>query len=102
MSDASVEVLVIDIELHLPHASDRKAKRRVVQSVVRTLDGWKGVAAAEVGFTDKWQRTRIGVSIVSGSVSHLDEVAAAVERHVWSVPDADVVSIERQWVDRES
>ena len=53
MSEASVEVLVIDIELHLPHASDRKAKRQVVQSIVRTLDGWKGVGAAEVGFVDK-------------------------------------------------
>ena len=102
MSEASVEVLVIDIELHLPHASDRKAKRQVVQSIVRTLDGWKGVGAAEVGFVDKWQRTRIGVSIVGGSVSHLDEVAAAVERHVWSVADADVVSIEQRWADRES
>lgn len=97
MSDTSVEVLVIDIDLHLPLAASLKAKRSVVQSIVRTLDGWKGVAAAEVGFLDKWQRSRIGVSIVGGSVSHLEDVAAAVERHVWSVGDADVLSIEQRW-----
>lgn len=97
MSDTSVEVLVIDIDLHLPQAASLKAKRSVVQSIVRTLDGWKGVAAAEVGFLDKWQRSRIGVSIVGGSVSHLEDVAAAVERHVWSVGDADVLSIEQRW-----
>ncbi len=97
MSEASIEVLVIDIELHLPHSSNLKAKRSVVQSIVRTLDGWKSVAAAEVGFLDKWQRTRIGVAIVGGSVAHLEEVAAAVERHVWSVGEADVISIEQRW-----
>ncbi len=97
MSDASVEVLVIDIDLHLPLASNLKAKRSVVQSIVRTIDGWKGVGAAEVGFLDKWQRSRIGVSIVGGSVSHLEDVAAAVERHVWSIGNADVLSIEQRW-----
>ena len=100
--DASIEVLVIDIELHLPMVSNLKAKRSVVQSIVRTIDGWKGVGAAEVGFLDKWQRTRIGVSIVGGSVSHLDDVAAAVERHVWSVPGVDVLSIDQRWVEQES
>lgn len=96
-ADPSVEVLILDIELHLPLASNLKAKRSVVLSIVRTLDGWKGVGAAEVGYLDKWQRSRIGVSIVGGSVSHLEEVAASVERHLWSVPDADVLSIEQRW-----
>ena len=96
-ADASVEVLVLDIDLHLPLSSNLKAKRSIVSSIVRTLDGWKGVGAAEVGYTDKWQRARIGVSIVGGSVSHLEQVASAVERHVWSTPDVDVLSIEQRW-----
>ncbi len=97
MGDGSVEVLVIEIELHLPHVSNLKAKRSIVQSIVRRLDGWKAVAAAEVGFLDTWQRTLIGVSIVGGSVSHLEQVAASVERHLWSAPDAEVLSIEERW-----
>ena len=96
-SEPTVEVLILDIELHLPLASNLKAKRSVVLSIVRTLDGWKGVAAAEVGYLDKWQRSLIGVSIVGGSVSHLEQVAASVERHLWSVPNADVLSIEQRW-----
>ena len=98
----SLEVLVIDVELHLPLASNLKQKRSVVQSIVRTLDGWKGVGAAEVGFVDKWQRTRIGVTIVGGSVAHLDQVAASVERLVWSVADAEVVSMEQRWIEQEN
>lgn len=97
MSDDTVEVLILDIELHLPLASNLKAKRSVVLSIVRTLDGWKGVGAAEVGYLDKWQRSRIGVTIVGGSVSHLEDVAASVERHLWSVPDAEVLAIEERW-----
>ena len=97
MGDQQVEALILDVDLHLPASTNRKAKRSVVQSIVRTLDGWKGVGAAEVGFLDKWQRTVIGVTIVGGSVAHIEEVASAVERHVWSTPEVDVLSIERRW-----
>lgn len=97
-----MEVLIIDVDLRLPMAQSLKAKRSIVQSIVRTLDRWKGVGVAEVGYMDTWQRTRIGVAIVGGSVSHLTEVAASVERHLWSVPDVEVLSLERTWAPIES
>lgn len=92
-----MEVLVLDIELHIPLSRSLKAKRSVVQSVVRTIDRWKGVGAAEVGHLELWQRAQIGVVIVGGSVSHLSEVADSVERLIWSVPDTEVISIDWIW-----
>ncbi len=92
-----MEVLLLSVELHIPQARSLKAKRSVVLSAVRTLDNWKGVGVAEVGHLDTWQRSRLGVAIVGGSVSHLTEVADAVERYLWSLPGAEVIDIERTW-----
>lgn len=92
-----MHVLVLSIDLHLPHCHSRKAKRSVVLSAVRTVDGWKGVAAAETGLLDKWQRAELGVSVVGGSVGHVRDIADSIERYFWTLPGADVVAIERSW-----
>ncbi len=89
------------VELRVPSAGSLKAKRAVVQSVVRTLDGWKGVAAAETAYQDKWQRAGIGIVIVSGSVHQMNSVAESVERYLWSRPDAEIVRLDREWVDHD-
>jgi uncharacterized protein YlxP (DUF503 family) len=53
------------------------------------------VAAAEVGFQDKWQRTELGFAAVAGEVHHLDDVLDEVERFVWSFPEVEVIEAER-------
>ena len=50
------------------------------------------VAAAEVGFQDKWQRAELGFAAVSAGPGHVKEVLAAVERFVWSFPEIDVLA----------
>jgi uncharacterized protein YlxP (DUF503 family) len=80
-------------------AQSLKAKRSIVQSIVRTVDGWKSVGSAEVGYLDKWQRAELGFAIVSGSAEHAGEVADSVERFVWSQPDIEVTSMNRSWME---
>jgi uncharacterized protein YlxP (DUF503 family) len=80
-------------------AQSLKAKRSIVQSIVRTVDGWKSVASAEVGYLDKWQRAELGFAVVSSSADHASEVADSVERFVWSQPDIEVTSIKRSWTE---
>ncbi len=89
-----MHVVILTIDVRIPAARSRKAKRAVLQSIVRTLDGWKAVGAAEVGYQDLWQRAKIGVVATSGSVGQVEEIAASVERYVWSRPEVEVVSIE--------
>ncbi len=94
-----MHVLSLRIDLRVIDSSSLKAKRSVVQSIVRTLDGWKAVAAAEVDAHELWQRTVIGVSVVGGNVGHVEDVADSVERFVWARPDVEVIEIERQWAE---
>lgn len=49
------------------------------------------VSAAEVEHHDKWQRAALGFAVVGGDAGHLEEVLAAVERFVWSFPEAEVL-----------
>ena len=56
------------------------------------------VAAAEVGFQDKWQRAEIGFAAVSSAPAHVREVLAAVERFVWSFPEVEVVEASSGYV----
>jgi uncharacterized protein YlxP (DUF503 family) len=92
-----MHVLTLRAEIHLPSASSLKAKRSVLTSMVRHLDQLSGVAAAEVDHQDTWQRAAIGVAVVGGSVSHVEQMMDSIERYVWSRTEIDVVDLTRSW-----
>lgn len=96
----SLESVTLVVELHLPAVRSLKAKRSVVQSMVRTLDGWVGVAAAEVDHHDLWQRTQLGVCLVGSGTTFVEERAENVERYIWSRPEIEVLNIGWIWLDR--
>ena len=53
------------------------------------------MAAAEVAHQDLWQRAGLGLAAVAASVGHVDEVLDQVERFIWSNPDVEVLSADR-------
>jgi uncharacterized protein YlxP (DUF503 family) len=95
-------VLLLDVEIHIPAAHSLKAKRAVVKSLVEGGRQRFQVASAEVGYQDKWQRSRLGFAAVASSASHVTEVIDEVERFVWSSTESDVVRCERRWMDDET
>lgn len=96
-----MHVLILRADLHLPASQSLKAKRSVVTPMLRHIDAQTGVAAAEVDFLDKWQRTALGISAVGGSVSHLEQTVDEIERYLWGRPDVDVLDMARSWWDEE-
>ncbi len=67
----------------------------MVKTILHGAQNRYGVAAAEVAHQDKWQRAGLGFATVSASAGHADEVIAKVERFVWSFPEVEVLSAER-------
>ncbi len=49
------------------------------------------VAAAEVGYQEKWQRASLGFAAVGADSAHLSSVLQRVERFVWSFPEVEVL-----------
>ncbi|MEZ5225978.1 MAG: DUF503 family protein [Acidimicrobiales bacterium] len=75
-----------------------KAKRSIVQSIVRTRRRMDRRRRVEVGHQDLWQRTAIGIAVVGSSAASVEERADAVERYVWSRPDIEVLEITWSWL----
>jgi uncharacterized protein YlxP (DUF503 family) len=92
-------VLAYEVDLHLPGAGSLKSKRAVVKSIVEGARHRFGVAAAEVGSQDLWQRAQLGFAVVSSSQRKASEVVDQVDRFVWSHPEIEVLSTERRWLE---
>jgi uncharacterized protein YlxP (DUF503 family) len=93
---------LIEIDLHVPAATNLKAKRAVVKSLLARLRNDLNCSAAEVGHQDLWQRVLLGVAVVSGTESGARKVAQQVEKVVSRETrveiiafDVDVVGLDR-------
>jgi uncharacterized protein YlxP (DUF503 family) len=94
-----VHAAAVRFELFIPDCHTLKQKRSVVRPIVDGLRRRFGVASAEVGQLDKWQRADIGVAVVAGSESHVLDVLGEVERFVWSFPEVQVLGSHRSWLE---
>jgi uncharacterized protein YlxP (DUF503 family) len=92
-------VLAYEVDLHIPAAGSLKAKRAVVKSIVEGARHRFGVAAAEVGSQELWQRAQLGFAAVSSTQQHAVDVVDEVDRFVWSHPEIQVLSTERRWLE---
>jgi uncharacterized protein YlxP (DUF503 family) len=87
-------VAVVTIHLHFGEVHDLKAKRKELKSFTEQLRGRLGVAVAEVDHMDKWQRSTVVVSAVSGTARGVEDLADRIARFADSrFPDG--VRVER-------
>jgi len=73
-----VAVLVIDV--HFPDAGSLKGKRKELSSLKAQLQTRLGVAVAETGHQDLWQRSTLTAALVSGDMGTLSGACDRVER----------------------
>jgi uncharacterized protein YlxP (DUF503 family) len=91
----------LTIELRVLGSGSLKAKRTVIRHLVEASKSRFGVAAAEVGYQDQWQRSELGFAAVAGSHGHVEEVLDSVERFVWSHPEVEVLDVSRAWLESD-
>ena len=88
---------VSQITLHLPDCHSLKEKRQVVKSVIARVRNHFEVAIAEVEEQDRWQIAVLGVSCVSNSSQHADDVLGHVRRYIEETrPDILVSNVESE------
>jgi hypothetical protein len=93
-----VFVGIVRIELHLPAAGSLKDKRAVVRALKERIRHRVQAAVAEVDHQDLWQRSALGVSVVSGEAGQVAELLQSVRNIVESRPDAQVLDWQEQIV----
>ena len=95
----TVHVLAAAFDLHVPNAHSLKDKRAVVKTILEGARHRYQVAAAETDHQDKWQRAGLAFVSVSSSPRHVEDVLDDVERFVRSFPEAEVLDVERTWLE---
>jgi len=83
------------IELRIRGMRSLKEKRHVVKSIVTDIGRAHTVACAEVDHQDLWQRSDIGVSVVSSSAGRVERMLAGVQRDVERRTDVEVLGATR-------
>jgi len=81
----------LQLTLRIPLSASLKDKRQVVQSVLQRVRNKFEVAAAEIATLESWQVATIGVSCVSNSARHVEDVLEHVRRYIEETrPDVEV------------
>jgi hypothetical protein len=88
---------VAKVTLQLPENGDLKGKRRVMKSLMARVRNKFNVSIAEVDTNESWQTATLGLTCVSNSTRHADEVITNVVAFIESTAeDAYVSDIERE------
>ena len=73
---------VAEITLHLPESHSLKDKRQIITSLMTRTRQRFEIAIVEVGENDRWQIAKLGLSCVSNSRQHVEEVLNHVRRYI--------------------
>ena len=87
----------VECDLHIPQSRSLKEKRAAIRPIVDGIRHRFHLSVAEVGYQDKWQRSLIGLAVVSGTEAHAAEVLDNVERWIWSRAGIEVSSFHVHW-----
>jgi len=91
-------VLALQVDVRFPLSHSLKEKRMLLKPIVDGIRSRFHVSVAEVGHHDAWQRSEIGIALVSGDVAVVEQLADQIERFVWQA-DAEVLQIDRHWLE---
>jgi len=70
------------VEMFIPDSQSLKDKRQVVKSLKGRIHSRFEVAVAEVDHSELWQRSTLGIAVVSNAYKHADEVLESVIRFI--------------------
>jgi uncharacterized protein YlxP (DUF503 family) len=83
------------ITLRLPENDSLKGKRQLVKSVISRVHNKYNVSIAEIDDNESWQILSLGISCVSNSVRHADEMLTNVVKFIaGSRLDAELLDYE--------
>jgi uncharacterized protein YlxP (DUF503 family) len=91
----TVGVLVLDVII--PASTSLKEKRLVIKSLKDRVKRKFNVSVAETGFLDKWQRSEIGIAVISNSPAHAEESLSNVFNFIDVADQYEIVSYKFEY-----
>ena len=93
-----MHVLLIKIDLQIPHAHSLKDKRSQIKSLKDRISSRFNASVAEIDALDNWNLSVIGVCMVSNDRSYLDKQYSLIETTVLEYTELVTVNISREWL----
>ena len=93
-----MHVLLIKLSLQIPNAHSLKDKRRQIKSLKDRLSSRFNVSVAEIDALDNWQKSVMGVCMISNDKSYLDKQYSLVEALVLEYTELELVNVTREWL----
>jgi uncharacterized protein YlxP (DUF503 family) len=91
-----VVIGILKVTLYIPESGSLKSKRRVLRSLKDRLRTQFNVSVAEVEHHDLWQKTAIGIALVSRDRNHADQSLQTILNRIESLRLAEVIGVERE------
>jgi len=98
MSAPTVHLVYAAFEFCVPAAQCLKSKRKVVKSLKDRLASRFNASVAEVACQDQWQRSVIGVAMLSNDKAYLDQQLEAIRRVFDGQGEAILANVEVEWL----
>ena len=93
-----MHILLIQLNLHIPNAHSLKQKRKQIKSLKDKLSHRFNASVAEVGELDSWQKSVMGLCLLSNDKSYLDKQYSLIESIVFEYAELELISADRQWL----
>ena len=91
-------VCVITIELFIPMAHSLKEKRKHIKGLKERLKNRFNASVSEIAALDDWQRSVLGVAMISNDRRYLEKQYRAVENYVLETKEIELIKIDIEWV----
>ena len=98
MSDPTLFISLLTIELMIPWAQSLKDKRRAVRGLKERLRSRFNASVSEVALHDKWQRAMIAVCIVDGDRRRVESIMTQVRQTAEAAQDIQITGIYQEWL----
>lgn len=90
-------ILYAEVECMLYEGNSLKAKRSILKRIMSKLRQSFNVSVTELGFHDLWQRTKLGIVIISTDYVHAEKVIQQALNMIDSFSELErtITNIER-------
>ncbi|MFC1855108.1 DUF503 domain-containing protein [Thermodesulfobacteriota bacterium] len=85
-------VAVVSVDIKIGNDRSLKGKRKVLRGILDRLKSKFNASVAEISHHDLWQRTMIGVSIVSNDKAHANSSVDKVMNFLYAIPDINIIN----------
>jgi uncharacterized protein YlxP (DUF503 family) len=92
----TVGVLIIDIMIQ--SSTSLKEKRHVLNKIRDRLRNKFNVSVAELDYLDKWQRSQVGIALISNEYSHAENSLQKIFRYLDEFDEFEITNYTFDYV----